>query len=146
MINLNEILIKRISKNDLPKVIDILQEISVYRPPKIKHESIWESYSSQQNIFGYCFFYNRILIGYGSINLEMKLKKGLMAYIEDIVVHKKFQNKKIGKQIVNHLISIAKKENCYKIKLDCSNDKLPFYEKLGFKENGFSMVKSLQKI
>ena len=73
----------------------------------------------------------------------MKLKKGLIAYIEDIVVHKKFQNKKIGKQIVNHLISIAKKENCYKIKLDCSYDKLPFYEKLGFKENGFSMVRSL---
>lgn len=56
MINLNEILIKRISINDLPKVIDILQEISVYRPPKIKHEIIWESYSNQQNIFGYCFF------------------------------------------------------------------------------------------
>ena len=34
MIALNEILIRRVSKNDLPKVIDLLQEISVYNPPK----------------------------------------------------------------------------------------------------------------
>jgi len=143
MISLNEILIRRISKNDLPKIIDLLQEISVYNPPKKKHEGIWERYSNQQNVFGYCFFYNQQLIGYGSINLEMKLKKGLMAYFEDVVVHSEYRNKKIGKLIVDYLIEIAKKEGCYKIKLDCSINNLLFYEKLGFKKNGFSMVKSL---
>jgi len=143
MIDLNEILIRRVSKNDLPKVIDLLQEISVYNPPTKKHESIWERYSIQQNIFGYCFFLNDKLIGYGSINLEVKLKKGLMAYIEDVVVHKEFRNKKIGKMIVDYLIKITEKQGCYKIKLDCNKNNILFYEKLGFKENGFSMVKSL---
>ena len=143
MIALNEILIRRVSKNDLPKVIDLLQEISVYNPPKKKLESIWERYSNQQNIFGYCFFFNDKLIGYGSINLEMKLKKGLMAYIEDIVVHKEFRNKKIGKLIVDYLIEVTEKEGCYKIKIDCSKNNILFYKKLGFKGNGFSMVKSL---
>ena len=143
MIALNEILIRRVSKNDLPKVIDLLQEISVYNPPKKKLESIWERYSNQQNIFGYCFFFNDKLIGYGSINLEMKLKKGLMAYIEDIVVHKEFRNKKIGKLIVDYLIEVTEKEGCYKIKIDCSKNNILFYKKLGFKVNGFSMVKSL---
>tara|TARA_B100001059_G_scaffold50628_1_gene43871 strand:+ start:69157 stop:69588 length:432 start_codon:yes stop_codon:yes gene_type:complete len=143
MIALNEILIRRVSKNDLPKVIDLLQEISVYNPPKKKLESIWERYSNQQNIYGYCFFFNDKLIGYGSINFEMKLKKGLMAYIEDVVVHKEFRNKKIGKLIVDYLIEVTDKEGCYKIKLDCSKNNILFYEKLGFKVNGFSMVKSL---
>ena len=143
MIALNEILIRRVSKNDLPKVIDLLQEISVYNPPKKKLESIWERYSNQQNIFGYCFFFNDKLIGYGSINFEMKLKKGLMAYIEDVVVHKEFRNKKIGKMIVDYLIEVTQKEGCYKIKIDCSKNNILFYEKLGFKVNGFSMVKSL---
>ena len=143
MIALNEILIRRVSKNDLPKVIDLLQEISVYNPPKKKLESIWERYSNQQNIFGYCFFFNDKLIGYGSINLEMKFKKGLMAYIEDVVVHKEFRNKKIGKMIVDYLIEVTQKEGCYKIKIDCSKNNILFYKKLGFKVNGFSMVKSL---
>ena len=143
MIALNEILIRRVSKNDLPKVIDLLQEISVYNPPKKKLESIWERYSNQQNIYGYCFFFNDKLIGYGSINFEMKLKKGLMAYIEDVVVHKEFRNKKIGKMIVDYLIEVTQKEGCYKIKIDCSKNNILFYEKLGFKVNGFSMVKSL---
>ena len=47
MIDLNEILIGRISKNDLRSVIDILQDISFYNPPKIKHENIWIKYSKQ---------------------------------------------------------------------------------------------------
>ena len=34
MIDLNKILIRRISKNDLQGVIDILQDISVYTPLK----------------------------------------------------------------------------------------------------------------
>ena len=143
MIDLNKILIRRISKNDLQSVIDILQDISVYNPPKIKHKNIWIKYSKQKNVFGYCFFYEKKLIGFGSLNFEMKLKKGLMAYLEDIVVHREFRGKKIGKLIVDHLIEIAKKENCYKIKLDCKKEKILFYEKLGFKENGFSMIKSL---
>ena len=143
MIDLNKILIRRISKNDLKSVIDILQDISVYKPPKIKHKNIWIKYSKQKNVFGYCFFYEKKLIGFGSLNFEIKLKKGLMAYLEDIVVHREFRGKKIGKLIVDHLIEIAKKENCYKIKLDCKKEKILFYEKLGFKENGFSMIKSL---
>jgi glucosamine-phosphate N-acetyltransferase len=73
----------------------------------------------------------------------MKLKKGLMAYIEDIVVHKEFRNKKIGKLIVDYLIEVTEKEGCYKIKIDCSKNNILFYKKLGFKGNGFSMVKSL---
>ncbi len=89
------------------------------------------------------FIYNNKLIGFGSLNLEMKLKKGLMAYIDYVVVHREFRNKKTGTLIVDYLITIARKENCYKIKLDCKKEKLLFYEKLGFKENGFSMVKSL---
>jgi len=56
MIDLNKILIRRISKNDLPKLIEILQEISVYNPPKIKYENIWIRYSKQHNVFGYCLF------------------------------------------------------------------------------------------
>ncbi|MGB0293402.1 MAG: GNAT family N-acetyltransferase [Flavobacteriaceae bacterium] len=143
MISLNEVLIRRISKNDLPKVIDLLQEISVYNPPKKKYDSIWERYSNQQHVFGYCFFYNQQLIGYGSINLEMKLKKGLMAYLEDVVVHRAYRNKKIGGLIVDYLVEIAQKKGCYKIKLDCNKNNLLFYEKLGFQENGFSMAKSL---
>jgi len=73
----------------------------------------------------------------------MKLKKGLMAYLEDVVVHRAYRNKKIGKLIVDYLVEIAQKKDCYKIKLDCNKNNLLFYEKLGFQENGFSMVKSL---
>ena len=36
MIAINDIFIRKISKNDFPKVIDLIQEISVYTPPQKK--------------------------------------------------------------------------------------------------------------
>ena len=36
MIAINDIFIRKISKNDFPKVIDLIQEISVYTPPPKK--------------------------------------------------------------------------------------------------------------
>ena len=51
-----------------------------------------------------------------------------MAYLEDIVVHKEFRNKKLGKLIVEYLIKVSEKEGCYKIKLDCRKKNILFYE------------------
>ena len=125
MIDLNKILIRRISKNDLQGVIDILQDISVYTPPKIKHKNIWIKYSKQKNVFGYCFFYEKKLIGFGSLNFEMKLKKGLMAYLEDIVVHREFRGKKIGKLInkttFNRSDLFVKEASCFDKYLQIAN-------------------------
>jgi glucosamine-phosphate N-acetyltransferase len=34
---------------------------------------------------------------------------------------------------------VARKENCYKVILDCSQNNIPFYEKAGFREYEVSM-------
>jgi glucosamine-phosphate N-acetyltransferase len=77
------------------------------------------------------------VIGSTTLLIEPKFihQGGIVGHIEDVVVDKKFQGKKIGKKIIIHVLELAKNYGCYKTILDCSDSVKPFYEKLGFKHN-----------
>ena len=77
------------------------------------------------------------VIGSTTLLIEPKFihQGGVVGHIEDVVVDKKFQGKKIGEKIITHVLEIAKNHGCYKTILDCSDSVKPFYEKLGFKHN-----------
>ncbi len=75
------------------------------------------------------------IVGSTTLLIEQKFihNGGLVGHIEDVVVDKDFQGKKIGEKIMKYLLEIAKNRGCYKTILDCTDDVKPFYEKLGFK-------------
>ena len=76
------------------------------------------------------------IVGSTTLLIEQKSihNGGMVGHIEDVVVNKDFQGKKIGEKIMKYLIEIAKNRGCYKTILDCTDDVKPFYEKLGFKQ------------
>jgi glucosamine-phosphate N-acetyltransferase len=77
------------------------------------------------------------IVGAATLLLEPKFihNGGIVGHIEDVVVDKKFQGKKIGEKIISYLLDFAKSKGCYKTILDCVDDVKPFYEKLGFKHS-----------
>ena len=77
------------------------------------------------------------IIGSATLLLEPKFihKGGIIGHIEDVVVDKNYQGKKVGEKIIKYLLEKSKNKGCYKTILDCSDDVKPFYEKLGFKHN-----------
>jgi glucosamine-phosphate N-acetyltransferase len=77
------------------------------------------------------------VVGAATLLIEPKFihEGGNVGHIEDVVVDKKLQGKKIGEKIILYLLEQAKANGCYKTILDCSDDVKPFYEKLGFKHN-----------
>lgn len=77
------------------------------------------------------------IVGAATLLIEQKFihKGGLVGHIEDVVVDRNFQGKKIGKKIIEYLLEHSKNRGCYKTILDCNDDVKPFYEKLGFKHN-----------
>ncbi|MGY5147998.1 MAG: GNAT family N-acetyltransferase [Candidatus Nitrosopumilus sp. bin_7KS] len=78
------------------------------------------------------------IVGSTTLLIESKFihNGGLVGHIEDVVVNKEHQGKKIGEKIMKYLINISKNRGCYKTILDCTEDVKPFYEKLGFKQVG----------
>jgi len=75
------------------------------------------------------------VVGSTTLFIELKFihQGGRVGHIEDVVVAKEYQSKGIGEQLINHVLDYAKKNDCYKTILDCSDDVKPFYEKIGFK-------------
>ncbi|ODO01620.1 hypothetical protein I350_06440 [Cryptococcus amylolentus CBS 6273] len=83
------------------------------------------------------------LVACGSLIVERKFLRnaGLVGHIEDIVVSKSMQGRKLGLKIINTLEDVGRARGCYKIILDCSDKNIPFYEKCGFKHKEFQMVR-----
>lgn len=74
------------------------------------------------------------IVATATVIMEKKLRyQRLCCHIEDVGVHPDFRNRGYGAEIVGYCVDYAKKNNCYKIKLNCKDNLIPFYNRLGFK-------------
>jgi ribosomal protein S18 acetylase RimI-like enzyme len=92
-----------------------------------RSEKIWKEVLSKSS-FVYSIWDGQRLIGMGRL-----VEDGIMCMLYDVVVHKNYQNKGIGKMIVNKLLEQTKNKKYCSIALFTDKDKAGFYKKLGFK-------------
>ena len=78
------------------------------------------------------------IMGSSSLHIIEKINRKV-GLIEDVVVFKKFRGKSVASSLVTQLISISKKEGCYKTILNTDSKTKFFYEKLGFTQKNFQM-------
>ena len=78
------------------------------------------------------------IMGSSSLHIIEKINRKV-GLIEDVVVFKKFRGKSVASSLVTQLISISKKEGCYKTILNTDSKTKSFYEKLGFTQKNFQM-------
>ncbi|MDH3501874.1 MAG: GNAT family N-acetyltransferase [Nitrosopumilus sp.] len=136
---MSDILIRELKKEDLWNgfltSLDSLREAS--NITKDKAERIFEKIdSNQDHVIAVAEIDGRI-VGATTLLIESKFihNGGMVGHIEDVVVDKNFQGSGIGEKIVKYLLEYAKNRGCYKTILDCTDDVIPFYEKMGFKHN-----------
>ena len=86
---------------------------------------------------------NNKIIGNITVILEQKFIRGCkkVGHIEDVVVYKDYRGKGLARKLLNYVINYCKKNNCYKIILDCSEEYKNFYEKNGFSKKNIQMEK-----
>ena len=84
---------------------------------------------------------NGKIIGYTTLFIEQKFihNGGKVGHIEDVVVSKEYEGRGIGFKLVNSLLEKARVMNCYKTILDCQDELIPFYERIGFKQESNQM-------
>ena len=84
---------------------------------------------------------NGKIIGSATLFIEQKFihHGGRVGHIEDVVVSKEYEGKGIGIKLVTSLLEKAKAMNCYKTILDCNDELIPFYERIGFKQESNQM-------
>ena len=77
-----------LQRKHMEQVILLLQNMSVYLPPKDSFNDIWESFINQPNVHSVVAIENEeVVVGYGAVVIETKIRGGKMGHIEDIVSH-----------------------------------------------------------
>ena len=140
---MSSIKIRKLQKKDLYNgfllSLDSLRKSSNLKPKKAN--AIFDKILKNPDYIIYVAIYNGKVIGATTLLIEQKFihDGGKVGHIEDVVVRKGYQGKGIGKKIVNALLKYEEKKGCYKTILDCTDDLIPFYEKIGFKRHSNSM-------
>ena len=81
------------------------------------------------------------IVGSTTLLIEQKFihDGGKVGHIEDVVVSKEYEGRGIGIKLVTSLLQVASTKNCYKTILDCKDELIPFYERIGFKQESNQM-------
>ena len=135
---MTELIIRELQEEDFQK--GFLDTLDTLRKTSIKKDKVLEIFKqikSNPNHIIIVAEINGIIVGSTTILIEQKFihEVGIVGHIEDVVVKKEFQGKKIGEKIIKYVLQLAKKHDCYKTILDCSDEVKPFYEKIGFKHH-----------
>ena len=81
------------------------------------------------------------LLGFASFAKKHNLwPEGSLGYIDELVVDSNYRGQKIGTQLLEHLIVLARTKGCCRIELDCAfyrKDAHHFYEQNGFAGRAF---------
>jgi glucosamine-phosphate N-acetyltransferase len=136
---MNNYIIRKINNSDYEKYLPMINE---FRETFFTYDQFIETLN-YMNSFSeiWVIEYEDDIIATGTIIYEKKFiyNNGKLAHIEDICVKKQYQKNGLGKIIVNHLMNLAKENNCYKATLDCNKSNLIFYEKCGMENRGLQM-------
>lgn len=114
-----------------------LEALSALKPADLTEDDALEVFR-QRAITGirtYVALIDNRVVGTASLLIEPKFihRGGIVGHIEDVAVHVGDQHHGVGAALVQHLMEICRDEKCYKVILDCEDDVMPFYEKLGFR-------------
>jgi glucosamine-phosphate N-acetyltransferase len=114
-----------------------------------KGRKIFKEIKKSKNHFIYAAFdkENKEVIGMITLLVEPKFIHdcGYLGHIEDVVVRKDYEGLGIGKELIKKATKQAKKSECYRVILNCSDENMKFYEKHGYKQHESSMQLDIKK-
>ena len=83
--------IRPLKQADMETVVELLQSNSIYRPNSEDFDIIWQKFSQQQNLHVFVVTKNDIVVGYGCLFVEVKIRGGTRGHIEDIVTDQNYR-------------------------------------------------------
>jgi glucosamine-phosphate N-acetyltransferase len=128
--------------DNIQDYIDCIKDLNNINVPTTSIEEIVKNINERpDNIITFILVEDKRIVATSTIIMEKKLRyKQLCCHIEDVGVHPHCRGKGYGKKIVKYCIKVAQINNCYKVKLNCNDNLIQFYFKLGFVQDGKYMV------
>ncbi len=148
---MKNIKIRRANKKDINEILNLLYQLQ--RP---KPKTSLENAAFRKQIYQYLDNKDKKIIvaeqdskiiGIVSMMFLPRLNRTkLELYIPEIVVSGNHRGLGIGKSLMESCIKIAKKEKCFRIRLESGNQRKTahrFYKKIGFEQSALSYTRAI---
>ena len=140
---MSKVSFRKIKKSDLNDVFVLLNQLKKIDTSDLDLDYSWDKFIQNNSSNSIVGIIDNKIIAYGSIIIENKIRGEVAGHIEDIVVNREVRGNMIGVKLINELIDIGKKNNCYRITLFCKENLINFYSRSGFEVNSISMKRYL---
>lgn len=124
---------------DIGLVIDLLQDVSTYRPATINVTEQAKAFAAQADCHACVAIRNGRLIAFGSVFVLNRVRGGRSGIIEDVVVAPDMRGQGVGRQLIDALVAAARARGCFKVSLETAALAQPFYVAGGFESGGQTM-------
>jgi N-acetylglutamate synthase-like GNAT family acetyltransferase len=146
-----ELSIRESSNKDIPSILNLLYELERPKPLddneiKIFKNKISDYFSDSKKIILVAEQEEKIVGVVSIIYLQRLNRAKLEMYIPELIVTEKLRYSGIGKKLIQYCFDLAKKKNCYRIRLESGNQRKEshkFYKTIGFEQSALTFTKSI---
>jgi len=149
---MGNVTIREASDKDIPIILGLLYDLGRPKPQKDSdvdtfRKLVQKYVSDFDKKILVAVFDDTKIVGMVSLMFLPRLNRdSLEMYVPELVVLEKYQNKGIGKKLINSCITLAKEKKCHRIRLESGNQRKEshqFYTHLGFEQSALSFTKNL---
>lgn len=138
--------IRGLRKGDMHAYLRLLPQLSAFTwPPDAEQRfaEFFEELGDKHRVLVAEDLNTGVVVAAATLLIEPKCIHdfGKVAHIEDVVVDDLFRNCGIGMKIVQRVARVAEDVGCYKILLNCKEDRCAFYTKCEFEIKGREMAR-----
>lgn len=140
--------IRQCQKEDFEHVVQLLRQL--WPDSRLDIASLQTVFSraltSESQVY-LCAYDECRVIGFGSLTLKNNLwQQGYLGHVDELVVDGEHRGQGVGKQLLEHLILVARQRGCRRIELDSAFHRKrthEFYEKQGFENRAYLLSKGI---
>lgn len=146
-----EITVTKATEKDIPTILELLYELKRPLPIDEKEIKIFKNkikdyfLDPQKTLL--VAKQDSTVVGFVSIILLRRLNRAKSEmYIPELVVTEALRFTGIGKKLMQHCMELAKKKDCYRIRLESGNQRKEshkFYKSIGFEQSALTFTKSI---
>lgn len=144
---MSEITVRRLARPDLDG--GFLESLDSLRSTRgldtVRAAQIFDTINSNPDHRVFVAERNQKIVGAATLLIERKFihNGGLVGHIEDVAVRADEQRTGVGTTLVRALTSDAKRAGCYKVTLECADDLVSYYERLGLRRHSVGLRQDL---
>ncbi len=129
------VLIRKANEHDFPVVLALIKEFSEFQKTPAKVTITLDEMIEEKNVFQ-CLIaeVEKEIVGFATFFFAYYSWTGKGLYLDDLYVKETFRKQSIGKKLLDSVISIAKIEQCKRVRWQVSgwnSNAIDFYKKLG---------------